>query len=131
METDIIILCFSISYFHPFGTKCYILNNGKDQLAKFDARSDEGIFLRYALTSKAYRIFNKRTLVVEESIHIGTFDNLPLASVDDMCENIDKIYLDNKIDNAFFMILSPLLQYVCLYRSAFMCRLNDRQLNML
>ena len=60
----------NISYFHPFGCKCFFLNNGKDNLGKFDAKSDESIFLGYSLTSKAFRVFNKRTLVVEESIHV-------------------------------------------------------------
>ena len=49
--------------------KCFILNNEKDILGKFDAKGDEGIFLGYFLQSKAYRVFNKRTIVVEESIH--------------------------------------------------------------
>ena len=89
----------NISYFHPFGTKCYILNNGKDQLAKFDAKSDEGVFLGYSLTSKAYRVFNKRTLVVEESIHVAFDDDMPLDSADDMCANFDKFKLNDKNDN--------------------------------
>ena len=33
-------------------------------------RLDESIFLGYTTTSKAYRFFNKRSLVVEESIHV-------------------------------------------------------------
>ena len=45
-------------------------NNKKNNLEKIDARSDEGIFLGYVITSKAYRVFNKRTLVIEESIHV-------------------------------------------------------------
>ena len=53
-----------------FGCCCFILNNGKDNLSKFDVKSDEGIFLGYSTSSKAYRIFNKRTLVVEESMHV-------------------------------------------------------------
>ena len=89
----------NISYFHPSDTKCYILNNGKDQLAKFDAKSDEGTFLSYSLTSKAYRVFNKRTLVVEESIHIVFDDALPIASIDDVYANIEKLILDEKKDN--------------------------------
>ena len=60
----------NINYFHVFGCKCFVLNNGKDRLGKFDAKSDEGIFLGYSTSSKAYRVFNKRTLVVEESIHV-------------------------------------------------------------
>ena len=50
----------NISYFHPFGTKCYILNNRKDQLVKFDVRSNEDVFLGYSSTSKGYRVFNKK-----------------------------------------------------------------------
>ena len=34
----------NISYFHPFGCKGFVLNNGKDNLGKFDTKSDEGIF---------------------------------------------------------------------------------------
>ncbi|XP_075074704.1 uncharacterized protein LOC142162271 [Nicotiana tabacum] len=33
----------NISYFHSFGSKCFIHNNGKSNLGKFDPRSDEGI----------------------------------------------------------------------------------------
>ncbi|XP_075098897.1 uncharacterized protein LOC142175799 [Nicotiana tabacum] len=32
----------NINYFHPFGCKCFIHNNGKDNLVKFDPKSDEG-----------------------------------------------------------------------------------------
>ena len=46
------------------------MNNGKDNLKKFDAKSDEAIFLGYSINSKPYRIFNKRTLTMEESIHV-------------------------------------------------------------
>ena len=53
-----------ISYLRVFGCKCFILNT-KDNLGKFDSQADEGIFLGYSTSSKAYRIFNKRTLVIE------------------------------------------------------------------
>ena len=53
-----------------FGCKYFILNT-KDNLGKFDSKSDVGIFLGYSTTSKAfYRVFNKRTLAVEESMHV-------------------------------------------------------------
>ncbi|XP_073138774.1 uncharacterized protein [Henckelia pumila] len=60
----------NVSYFKIFGSKCYIHNNGKSHLTAFDAKSNEGIFLGYSSISKAYRVFNKRTLNVEESVHI-------------------------------------------------------------
>ena len=54
----------NIYFFHIFGCKCFILNNDKDNMGKFDEKSDEGIFLGYSLSSKAYRIYNKRTLSI-------------------------------------------------------------------
>src|SRR5436189_4841333 len=58
-----------VSYFKTFGCKYYILNT-KGNLNKFDSRSDEGIFLGYSTRSKAYRIFNKNTSSIEESLHV-------------------------------------------------------------
>jgi len=60
----------NISYFRVFGCKCFIHNNGKERLGKFDARSDEGILVGYSMHSKAYRVYNKRTKIIEESIHV-------------------------------------------------------------
>ena len=37
---------------------------------------DKGIFLGYSSTSKAYRVYKKRTLIVEESVHVA-FDKTP------------------------------------------------------
>ena len=59
----------NIGYFKVFGYKCFTMNT-KDNSGKFYSKSDVGIFLGYSTTSKAYRVFNKRTLVVEESIHV-------------------------------------------------------------
>ena len=55
---------------HLFGCTCFVLNNGKENLEKFDSKAKEAIFLGYSLTSKAYRVFNRRTLNVEESMHV-------------------------------------------------------------
>ena len=77
----------NISYFKPFGCKCFVHNNGKDNLGKFDARSDEGIFLGYSLNSKAYRIYNKRTQIVEENIHV-VFDESHNGVLSDVCTDL-------------------------------------------
>ena len=85
----------NITYFRVFGCKCFILNT-KDKLGKYDPKSDEGIFLGYSSHGKSYRIFNKRTLVVEESVHV-TFDENPRKSQeiehidDDDDELVDKM----------------------------------------
>ncbi|CAM8927908.1 unnamed protein product [Rhodiola kirilowii] len=60
----------NISHLRVFGSKCYVHNNGKNQLGKFDPRSDEGIFVGYALHSKAYKVLNMRTKLIEESVHV-------------------------------------------------------------
>ena len=46
----------NISHLRSFGCKCFILNNGKHPIGKMDAKSDEAIFMGYALNSKAYRV---------------------------------------------------------------------------
>ena len=58
-----------VKYFRVFRSKCYILND-RENLGKFDAKSDKGIFLGYSTTSRAYRVFNKRTKTVMESINV-------------------------------------------------------------
>src|SRR5215213_6988056 len=66
----------NISYFHQFGCTCYILNT-KDYLKKFDARATKGIFIGYSKRSKAYRLCNSETKIVEESIHVRFDDKEP------------------------------------------------------
>ena len=63
----------NIYHFRIFGCKYFILNSGKDNLGKFDSKADEGIFLGYSSQSHAYRAYNKRTMLIEEIVHI-TFD---------------------------------------------------------
>jgi hypothetical protein len=60
------------NYFHVFESKCFILNN-KDNLRKFAVKFNEDIFLGYSSTRKAYkayRVYNHRTLIYVESIHV-------------------------------------------------------------
>jgi len=63
----------NISHFRVFGCKCFILNNGTYNLSKFESKADEGIFLGYSSQSHAYKAYNKRTMLIEETVHI-TFD---------------------------------------------------------
>ena len=55
--------------------------NTKDNLGKFDPKSYVGVFLGYSNSSKAYRVYNKRTLVVEESMYV-TFDEFNPSSTE-------------------------------------------------
>ncbi|GJZ94769.1 putative ribonuclease H-like domain-containing protein [Tanacetum coccineum] len=43
--------------------------------ASLIARSDEGFFFGYSLSSKAFRVYNTRTKKVEENLHVGFLEN--------------------------------------------------------
>nr|GFC54604.1 integrase, catalytic region, zinc finger, CCHC-type, peptidase aspartic, catalytic [Tanacetum cinerariifolium] len=52
-----------------------------ENLDKIKEKGDECIFVGYSNQSRAYRVFNKRTRVIMESIHVN-FDELPLMASD-------------------------------------------------
>lgn len=56
-------------YFSVFGSKYYLLRD-RENLAKFDQKIDEGIFLSYSKNSRAYRNYNLRTQTIIESINM-------------------------------------------------------------
>ncbi|KAJ9541082.1 hypothetical protein OSB04_027588 [Centaurea solstitialis] len=59
----------NIRFFRVFGCVCYLLNN-RDDLGKFDAKSDESIFIGYSHNSATYRVYNKRTRSIFESRYV-------------------------------------------------------------
>nr|GEV85725.1 hypothetical protein [Tanacetum cinerariifolium] len=65
-----------LSFMRPFGCPVTILNT-IDHLGKFDRKDDEGFFVGYSLNSKAFRVFNSRTRIVEETLHIRFSENSP------------------------------------------------------
>ncbi|GJY61422.1 putative ribonuclease H-like domain-containing protein [Tanacetum coccineum] len=65
-----------ISFMRPFGCPVTILNT-LDHLGKFDGKADEGFFVGYSVNSKAFRVFNSRTRIVEETLHITFLENKP------------------------------------------------------
>ncbi|GKC68874.1 putative ribonuclease H-like domain-containing protein [Tanacetum coccineum] len=60
----------------PFGCLVIILNT-IDHLGKFDGKADEGFFVGYSINSKAFRVFNSRTRIVEENMHVQFSENIP------------------------------------------------------
>ncbi|GJS52360.1 putative ribonuclease H-like domain-containing protein [Tanacetum coccineum] len=67
----------AIGFMKPFGCHVTILNT-LDNLGKFDGKSDEGFFVGYSLSSKAFRVYNTRTRKVQENLHIGFLENKPM-----------------------------------------------------
>nr|GEV94896.1 hypothetical protein [Tanacetum cinerariifolium] len=70
----------SVKFFYIFGSTCYIVRDGEN-LDKMKEKGDACIFVGYSTQSRAYRVFNKRTRVIMESIHVN-FDELPQMASD-------------------------------------------------
>nr|GFB88130.1 retrovirus-related Pol polyprotein from transposon TNT 1-94 [Tanacetum cinerariifolium] len=63
-----------LSFFHVFGALCYPTNDSEN-LGKLQPKADIGIFIGYAPSKKAFRIYNRRTRRIMETIHVD-FDEL-------------------------------------------------------
>nr|GFC27476.1 hypothetical protein [Tanacetum cinerariifolium] len=61
-------------FFHVFGALCYPTNDSEN-LGKLQPKADIEIFIGYAPTKKAFRIYNRRTRRIVETIHVD-FDEL-------------------------------------------------------
>nr|GEX89738.1 retrovirus-related Pol polyprotein from transposon TNT 1-94 [Tanacetum cinerariifolium] len=57
-----------LSFFHVFGALCYPVNDSEN-LGKLQPKADIGIFIGYAPTKKAFRIYNRHTRRIVETIH--------------------------------------------------------------
>ncbi|GJY88277.1 ribonuclease H-like domain-containing protein, partial [Tanacetum coccineum] len=66
----------ALSFMRPFRCLVTILNT-IDHLGKFDGKADEGFFVGYSTNSKAFRVFNSRTRIVEENLHVKFYDDTP------------------------------------------------------
>nr|GFD28215.1 retrovirus-related Pol polyprotein from transposon TNT 1-94 [Tanacetum cinerariifolium] len=60
----------------PFGCLVTILNT-LDLLGKFDGKANEGFLVGYSVSSKAFRVFNNRTRILQETLHINFLENKP------------------------------------------------------
>ncbi|GJZ54941.1 retrovirus-related pol polyprotein from transposon TNT 1-94 [Tanacetum coccineum] len=63
-----------LSYHHVFGALCYP-NNDNENLGKFQAKADIGIFIGYAPKKKADRIYNRHSQKIIETVNVD-FDEL-------------------------------------------------------
>ncbi|GJV73693.1 retrovirus-related pol polyprotein from transposon TNT 1-94, partial [Tanacetum coccineum] len=83
-----------LSIMRPFGCPVTILNT-IDHLGKFDGKADEGFFVGYSINSKAFRVFNSRTRIVEENLHIQFSENTPnIAGSTKACDDAGKARME-------------------------------------
>ncbi|GKE76226.1 retrovirus-related pol polyprotein from transposon TNT 1-94, partial [Tanacetum coccineum] len=72
-----------LSFFHVFGALCYPTNDSEN-LGKLQPKPNIGIFIGYAPTKKAFRIYNRRTKRIIETIHVD-FDELTAMASEHSC----------------------------------------------
>nr|GEX69779.1 hypothetical protein [Tanacetum cinerariifolium] len=46
-------------------------------IGKFQGKADEGFLVGYSMCSKAFRVFNSRTRIVQETLHVNFLENPP------------------------------------------------------
>nr|GFC95367.1 ribonuclease H-like domain-containing protein [Tanacetum cinerariifolium] len=54
-----------------------LIEAARNPLGKFDGKADEGFLVGYFVSSKAFRVFNSRTRIVQETLHINFLENQP------------------------------------------------------
>ncbi|GJZ38719.1 retrovirus-related pol polyprotein from transposon TNT 1-94 [Tanacetum coccineum] len=64
----------SIKHLHIFGCTCYLTRDGEN-LDRIKEKGDPCILVGYSTQSKGYRVYNKRTRLIVESIHLR-FDEI-------------------------------------------------------
>ncbi|GJV04630.1 putative ribonuclease H-like domain-containing protein [Tanacetum coccineum] len=80
----------TLGFMRPFGCPVTILNT-IDHLGKFDGKADEGFFVGYSINSKAFRVFNNRTRIVEENMHVQFSENTPnITGSTKACDDVGK-----------------------------------------
>nr|GFA35994.1 retrovirus-related Pol polyprotein from transposon TNT 1-94 [Tanacetum cinerariifolium] len=69
----------NIKFFRVFRCRCYLLNDYED-VGKFKAKGDIGVFVGYSKESAAFRIYNKRTRKIHESVNVNLDEISKMAS---------------------------------------------------
>nr|GEX37662.1 uncharacterized mitochondrial protein AtMg00810-like [Tanacetum cinerariifolium] len=64
----------NIKFFRVFGCRCYLLND-YEAVGKLKAKGYIGVFVGYSKESAAFKIYNKRTRKIHESVNVN-FDEI-------------------------------------------------------
>nr|GEY26091.1 hypothetical protein [Tanacetum cinerariifolium] len=64
----------SIAFMRPFGYPMTIFNT-LESLGKFEGKVDEGFLVGYFVNSKAFRVFNSQTRIVQETLYVNSLEN--------------------------------------------------------
>ncbi|GJX78045.1 putative ribonuclease H-like domain-containing protein [Tanacetum coccineum] len=93
----------ALSFMRPFGCHVTILNT-IDHLGKFDGKADEGFFVGYSTNSKAFRVFNSKTRIVEENMHVQFRNQSNGSAGTKACDNAGKARMETVPGNDYIML---------------------------
>ncbi|GJY06022.1 putative ribonuclease H-like domain-containing protein [Tanacetum coccineum] len=112
----------ALSFMRPFGCHVTILNT-LNHLGKFNGKSDKGLFVRYSMNSKAFRVYNIITRKVEENLHIRFLEDKPIiAGIE---ESIGAGHSSKETGSSQDCILMPLWKDGSLFDSSSKNASND------
>nr|GEZ71101.1 hypothetical protein [Tanacetum cinerariifolium] len=100
-----------LSFFHVFGALRYPTNDSEN-LGKLQPKADIGIFIGYAPTKKAFRIYNRRTRRIVETIHVDFDELTTMASEQRSLGPALNEITPRTISSGFVHITSPSTSYV-------------------
>nr|GEW88372.1 hypothetical protein [Tanacetum cinerariifolium] len=96
---------------NPKGGK--ISRKGKIKTGKFDRKVDRGFLVGYSVNSKAFRVFNSRTRIVQETLHVIILAEKPLLKDPD-CEDVDVHTYRSMIGSLMYLTSSrPDIMFTC------------------
>ncbi|GJY68638.1 retrovirus-related pol polyprotein from transposon TNT 1-94 [Tanacetum coccineum] len=105
-----------LSFLHVFSLLCYSTND-HENLGKFDAKADIGIFVGYAPAKKAFRINNRWTRIISEIIHV-TFDELTTMASEQFNSGPRLYYMTPITTNEYYnppiIVVSPVQEVIAL-----------------
>ncbi|GKD90958.1 retrovirus-related pol polyprotein from transposon TNT 1-94 [Tanacetum coccineum] len=100
-----------LNYFHVFGALCYPTIDSED-LGKLKPKVDIGIFIGYSPAKKAYRIYNRWTRLIMETIHVDFDELMEMASKQFGSGPELQVMTLGTISSGFLQNPSPLTPYV-------------------
>ncbi|GJU43313.1 hypothetical protein Tco_1200579 [Tanacetum coccineum] len=100
-----------LSFLCVFGSLCYPTNDHED-LGKFDAKADIRIFVGYAPTKKTFRIYNRRTKIILETIHV-TFDELTIMASEQFSSG-PRLHYMTPATSSTGLVSNPVSQQPCI-----------------
>ena len=89
----------TLAHLKPFGCTCFILKTGMN-LDKFESKTDVGIFVGYAPSSKAYMVYNKRTHTIQDTLNVRFDESSATKPLSASCDSLAGSFKSLDIEDA-------------------------------